>query len=109
MYITLTQHFKGKTPIDIGGFVISSRGPVLVSDDLGKRILPKNFPFVVPCDKDGKYLVSVPAMKVAPPPPEKVIEPIASLLGDEPEEKNIEEDEQPVIETVDSGKKKGKK
>jgi hypothetical protein len=108
MYITLTGHFKGKTPIDIGGFVISSRGPVLVSDDLGKRILPKNFPFVVPCDKDGKYLVSVPAMKVAPPPPEKVIEPIADLQADSVEEVSDEEEKQPVFEPVVTGKRKGK-
>ena len=105
MYLILTPHFRGNIPIDIGGFVMSSRGPVQVPDALGQRLVGKNFPYCVPCDKDGKYLGAVPPVKVAPKPPEKVIVPVEALQV-ETEEKSVAEDEQPVIEEVADKKKR---
>lgn len=105
MYLILTPHFRGNIPIDIGGFVMSSRGPVQVPDALGQRLVGKNFPYCVPCDKDGKYLGAVPPVKVAPKPPEKVIVPVEALQV-ETEEKSVAEDEQPVIEEVVDKKKR---
>jgi hypothetical protein len=106
MYLILTPHFRGNIPIDIGGFVVSSRGPVQVPDALGQRLVGKNFPYCVPCDGDGKYLGAVPPVKVAPKPPEKVIVSVEALKADAPEEKSVAEDEQPVIEEVTDKKKR---
>ena len=108
MYLILTPHFRGNIPIDIGGFVMSSRGPVQVPDALGQRLVGKNFPYCVPCDKDGKYLGAVPPVKVAPKPPEKVIVPVEALLPEVPPDLSVETDEQPVMEPIASGKGKGK-
>lgn len=105
MYLILTPHFRGNIPIDIGGFVMSSRGPVQVPYALGQRLVGKNFPYCVPCDKDGKYLGAVPPVKVAPKLPEKVIVPVEALQV-ETEEKSVAEDEQPVIEEVVDKKKR---
>ena len=65
MYLMLTEHFTGRYPIDIGGLTFNA-GPGLpkeVDDKLGNLLAKANFPFAVPCTREGEPLVAVPAVK----------------------------------------------
>jgi hypothetical protein len=64
MFVCMTKHFKGSFPCDVGGLMLGGYGPKQVTEALGKHIVKFGFPFVVECDKSGKYLVDVPPVKV---------------------------------------------
>ena len=65
MFLRLTDHFRGKLPVDAGGLVFGGRMPKEVDDAFGERIAAMNFPYVAKCDRDGNFLVDVPPVKVA--------------------------------------------
>ena len=114
----MTDHFKGRFPIDIGGLLVPGKDAVQVDDRFGALLVKQNFPRVARCDASGKFLDAVPPVKVevkvAPKPtePEQVSLPAAptapetDLTDGEMEGSN---EDQPTIEPVmesPKGKKK---
>jgi hypothetical protein len=111
MYVSLTDHYKGRLPVDVGGLILNGRGPKETTDKLGKMIVTQNFPLVAECDIDGKFSVEIP------PVPEPV-EPAPLVMVDEKpapkpegyiEEVTTTPVDQPVIEPVEETKVKRSK
>jgi len=120
MWLRITPHYKGKFPVQVNGENFGGFGPRFVDDKTGEATAKMNFPYCVPCDKDGKYLVEVPPVKVVVVANDPI--PTVSLqtesAGDTAGDDLSEEDEvQPTIEAVNDfvegashpSRKKGKK
>jgi hypothetical protein len=102
-----TPHYKGHFPLDAGGVIFGGYGQKEVTPDtFAAQVAGQNFPYVVPCDRSGKYLVDVPAVEIKT----EVLVPatvakVAGVTNEVAEEKVAEA--QPVVE-VETSKKKGK-
>lgn len=81
MFIRATEHFRGTFPVDVGGITLAGFGQKPVDEKLGAYICKVNFPFVVECDKDGKYLVAVPEVKVLTFTDPSFLEPVVPKVS----------------------------
>lgn len=90
MLLKLTEHYKGRLPVDMGGVTFAGYGFKDVQPDAFAEILVKaNFPRLAPCDRDGKYLVDVPPVPVEKKPEVKAevkVEPSKSVAPLETED-----------------------
>lgn len=72
MFIKITEHYKGRYPLDIGGLVFSGPNPREVEDKFGELLAKSNYPVAVPCTKDGTLLMKIPPLPgTVKPVPEK--------------------------------------
>lgn len=105
MYLTVTEHYKGSFPVDIGGLQLAARGPRKVEpDEYAEKLLRMNFPYVVQCDENGKYLVEVPPLPEPPvlvlAPPTEPVSKSETPAEDAGGQVSPEVADQPVIEPV---------
>lgn len=115
-YLRVTPHYKGHFPLEGGGATFGGYGQKEVTpDSVADYIANSNFPFIVKCDRDGKYLVDVPPVEEAAVPqvPSAPPEAPAPKSPAPAEAGPLAEDENPVppvIEVVETKKasKKGK-
>lgn len=64
-WLRVTPHYKGHFPLDGGGVQFGGYGPKEVTPDtFAAACAGQNFPYIVPCTREGKYLVDVPAIEV---------------------------------------------
>lgn len=115
-WLRVTPHYKGRFPLDGGGATFGGYGQKEVTpDSVADYIANSNFPFIVKCDRDGKYLVDVPPVDV-PVVPQVPVAPAEAPVpkSEAPAEAgSLAQDENPVppvIEVVETKKapKKGK-
>lgn len=91
MYLMLTEHYKkvNRFPVDIGGLTFHEgpKGgigiPKEVDDHLGNLLAKANFPIAVPCTREGKALVAVPAIPVAKVEVAPVVKAETKSIADE--------------------------
>jgi hypothetical protein len=75
-YLRATPHYKGAFPLDIGGVTLGGYGQKEITpDSFADMVAAANFPFVVKCDRNGKYLVDVPPVEPVQKAPEVLPEP----------------------------------
>lgn len=90
MFIKMTEHYRGRFPVDIGGLVFSSHNPREVEDKFGDLLVRSNYPNAAPCTKDGRLLMKVPPLSEAPKP----------VVPEVPKPAPEKEPEQPKSEAV---------
>jgi len=109
MFLKMTEHYKGRFPVDVGGLVFGGFGQKEVEDSLGKMIADANFPLCAPCDREGNYTVAVPPVKVlvfVDEPPAPKVEDVPAV--EDTDEASVLTDEQPQVEAVTETKVKAK-
>jgi len=106
-WLRATAHYKGYFPLDAGGVMLGGYGPKEVTPDVfAAQVAAQNFPFVVQCDREGNYLVDVPAVEIKTEVlVAATVAKVAGVTNEVAEEKVAEA--QPAVE-VETSKKKGK-